>query len=177
MEGVSEAEAAARSPETGEVIVGRNEEIDDLKVGAVIRLAEEHYCYGLGTLHLRLTAVPNVQAIWNRLEWIELTGVELRWNGCGDVRTVLARVTGIQIGVPRRHRQRREQRPAHRPLPRQRRAGRTSESTSQPIRRSSSRPGLVGRMCTACAPQAWARTVNGSVSGSGPYGEGTCAIA
>jgi hypothetical protein len=77
---------------------------DDVKVGAVISIAEEHYCYGVGTLHLRLTATPNVRASWNRLEWVELTGVELRHTGDGPVRTVLARVTGIQICVPSRER-------------------------------------------------------------------------
>jgi hypothetical protein len=78
---------------------------DDLKVGAVVRLGEEHYCYGLGTLHLRLTVAPDVRAVWERLEWVELTGVELRSTGEGPTRTVLARVTGIQVGRPRQHRQ------------------------------------------------------------------------
>jgi len=78
---------------------------DNLKAGAVVRLTEEHYCYGLGTLYLRLTRTPDVQASWDRLEWVELTGVELRRTGGGLTRSVLARVTGIQLGVPRRRRQ------------------------------------------------------------------------
>ncbi len=48
-----------------------------------------------------------------------------------------------------------------------RRRCRTSASTSQPISRSSSRPGLVGRMCTACAAQACRRRSAEAMKSSG----------
>lgn len=69
----------------------------DVTIGAVVLLAEADYMYGLGELRLRLTVTPNVQALWNRLEWIELTGVKMRRNGPGETRTVLGRTMGIRV--------------------------------------------------------------------------------
>lgn len=69
----------------------------DLVVGAVVLLIEADYMYGIGDLRLRLTVTPNVQALWNRVEWVSLTGVELRKSGYEGKRTVLARTMGIKV--------------------------------------------------------------------------------
>lgn len=66
-----------------------------IRAGQVIRVPERHYCYGIGTLTLRVTEVdprphPN-------LEWIRIKGVEIRWDGAdGDHRDVLVRVTALR---------------------------------------------------------------------------------
>ncbi|MDG4831809.1 hypothetical protein O7627_21245 [Solwaraspora sp. WMMD1047] len=71
----------------------------DIDKDALLVLAEADYLYGLGDLQLRLTATPNVQALWNRIEWTELTGVEIQPRSGREVqtRTVLARTTGIKV--------------------------------------------------------------------------------
>ncbi len=68
-----------------------------VKVGQVIRVPEEHYCYGRGMLTLRVTAVdpsphPN-------LEWLRVMGVEIGSDGSdGKERTVLVRVSALPRG-------------------------------------------------------------------------------
>nr|MDT0662330.1 hypothetical protein [Micromonospora sp. DSM 115978] len=71
----------------------------DLDIDALIVLAEADYCYGLGPLRLRLTVTPTAQALWDSLEWIELTGVEIQPRSGREVqrRTVLARTSGIMV--------------------------------------------------------------------------------
>ncbi len=67
--------------------------IPPVKVRDLIHLKEEDYCYGLGNLTLRVTEVPE------RLddpEWIDIKGIEIRWNGDrGDERQVRVRVSAL----------------------------------------------------------------------------------
>jgi hypothetical protein len=62
----------------------------------VLALAEEDYCYGIGPLALRVTAVdpPGDSG-----EWVRLRGWELWPEGEGDIRDVLVRVSAIRRAV------------------------------------------------------------------------------
>ncbi|GAA2716646.1 hypothetical protein ACFY2R_22605 [Micromonospora olivasterospora] len=75
-----------------------------VSVGDVVTVAEDDYCYGTGPLRLRITRRP-AGLDHPRLEWVELTGVELRPDGsaaCGDqartapVRSALVRVAALR---------------------------------------------------------------------------------
>ncbi|MEV1285919.1 hypothetical protein [Micromonospora sp. NPDC049679] len=69
-------------------------------VGDVIRISEADYCYGRGELHLRVTHVP-AGADLPGLEWINLLGVELRWDGTdGRHRQALIRVAALRVPRP-----------------------------------------------------------------------------
>jgi hypothetical protein len=65
-----------------------------VNVGDLVRLKEPDYCYGVGDLVLRVTAVPE------RLtepDWIEIEGVQILWNGDrGNGRHVRARVSALR---------------------------------------------------------------------------------
>lgn len=62
--------------------------------GQVIEIGEADYCYGVGTLKLRVTRVaPNQHP---GLEWLRVIGTEVRWDGKdGDPRDVLVRVSAL----------------------------------------------------------------------------------
>ncbi|MEH1016055.1 hypothetical protein V6U90_23460 [Micromonospora sp. CPCC 206060] len=72
-------------------------------IGEVVTVAEADYCYGRGTLRLRITEEPVGHPA---LEWIELTGLEQwsyggRWHD-GRPRTALVRIAALRGDPPRR---------------------------------------------------------------------------
>ncbi|SCG71829.1 hypothetical protein [Micromonospora halophytica] len=70
-----------------------------LTVGDLVEVSEADYCYGTGTLRLQLTD-PSAGLDHPGLEWIELTGVELRPDGRaargGEPRTALVLVAALR---------------------------------------------------------------------------------
>jgi hypothetical protein len=68
-----------------------------VKPGDVVKIPEEHYCYGLGALTLRLTAIFPPHPQWLDREWIFVRGVEIGWNGAeyGE-RQVLVRIKALK---------------------------------------------------------------------------------
>lgn len=67
-----------------------------VRIGDVLRIPEEHYLYGVGTLTLRVTAVDANISRHPGLEWLQVRGVELHSNGTdGDVREVAVRVSAL----------------------------------------------------------------------------------
>ncbi|TDC41434.1 hypothetical protein [Micromonospora sp. KC213] len=77
----------------------RREPVPLVAVGDLVEIGEADYCYGTGTLRLRITERP---AGLDRpgLEWVELTGVELWPDGRaargGEPRTALVRVAALR---------------------------------------------------------------------------------
>ncbi|MFC0006127.1 hypothetical protein [Micromonospora siamensis] len=71
-------------------------------LGEVVTVPEADYCYGAGPLRLRLTEEP-VGLDHPRIEWVELTGVELRPDGAeaggGRTRRALVRVAALRRGA------------------------------------------------------------------------------
>ncbi|MET7398006.1 hypothetical protein ABZS66_31400 [Dactylosporangium sp. NPDC005572] len=49
-----------------------------VQVGDLLHLKEPDYCYGTGNLTLRVTSEP---AALPDPEWVDVTGVEIFWNG------------------------------------------------------------------------------------------------
>ncbi|TDB71108.1 hypothetical protein [Micromonospora sp. KC723] len=68
-------------------------------VGDEVTIAEPDYCYGVGPLRLRITE-PVAGLDHPALEWVEVTGVELRPDGTeargGQPRTALVRVSALR---------------------------------------------------------------------------------
>ncbi|MFI5839337.1 hypothetical protein ACIA8K_06420 [Catenuloplanes sp. NPDC051500] len=65
-----------------------------LRVGDTVHIPEPDYCYGLGTLTLRITAIGSGAP---RRDWIQLRGIQLGEDGREiKEREVLARVGGIR---------------------------------------------------------------------------------
>ena len=97
----------ARWADAGTAVNGTGSGPPDLEVGTLVRIEEADYCYGIGPLILRLTVKPNHEAIRGGLEWVELTGVEIRGSSGREAgeRTVLARVAGVRVGRRRGQRQ------------------------------------------------------------------------
>jgi hypothetical protein len=62
----------------------------------VLALGEADYCYGIGPLALRVTAVDPPD---DSGEWVRLCGFELWPEGEGDIRDVLVRVAAIRRAV------------------------------------------------------------------------------
>ncbi|GAB7052946.1 hypothetical protein [Catenuloplanes indicus] len=64
-----------------------------LRIGDTVQIPEPDYCYGLGTLTLRITAIGAGQ----RRDWIQLRGIQLADDGREiKEREVLARVAAIR---------------------------------------------------------------------------------
>ncbi|QGN45999.1 hypothetical protein GKC29_03460 [Micromonospora sp. WMMC415] len=66
------------------------------RVGDVVELAEQHYCYGLGTLTLRVVELGRRERHSDGL-WIHLRGVELGDPRGPRQRRVLARIDAVRI--------------------------------------------------------------------------------
>lgn len=65
-----------------------------VRVGQILEIKEEDYCYGEGVLKLKVTRVAANQH--PDLEWLRIIGVEIRWNGEeGDPRDVLVRTSAL----------------------------------------------------------------------------------
>ncbi|MEV4845218.1 hypothetical protein AB0K20_18655 [Micromonospora matsumotoense] len=65
-------------------------------IGDVVKVAEQHYCYGLGTLTLRIVEVGRRERHSDGL-WIRLRGVELGHPSGSRQRRVLARLEAIRV--------------------------------------------------------------------------------
>ena len=64
-----------------------------LRVGDTVQIPEPDYCYGLGTLTLRITAIGGGP----RRDWVQLRGVQLGAHGQEiKEREVLARLAAIR---------------------------------------------------------------------------------
>lgn len=48
-----------------------------VKVGDAVKIPEPDYCYGLGTLTLRLTQICPPYPQWPDREWIFVKGIEI----------------------------------------------------------------------------------------------------
>ncbi|MEU5939261.1 hypothetical protein ABZ807_08710 [Micromonospora sp. NPDC047548] len=77
----------------------RPERASLVSVGQVVPIGEADYCYGTGPLRLRITEAP-AGVDHPGLEWIELTGVEIRPDGSeargSQPRTALVRVAALR---------------------------------------------------------------------------------
>jgi hypothetical protein len=72
----STAGSPSRSPQCEQILMSRL--TPPVKVRELICIKEEDYRYGLGTLTLRVTEVP--EQLTNP-EWVEIKGFEIAWNG------------------------------------------------------------------------------------------------
>ncbi|TDB70999.1 hypothetical protein [Micromonospora sp. KC721] len=66
------------------------------RVGDVVELAEQHYCYGLGTLTLRIVEIGRRERHSDGV-WIHLRGVELGHPSGPRQRRVLAKLDAIRV--------------------------------------------------------------------------------
>lgn len=74
-----------------------------VQVGDVIEIPEADYCYGLGILRMRITAMTVTPQEVPRLEWIRLIGVPLYSNEQeGPEREALIRVEALRQHPPKR---------------------------------------------------------------------------
>ena len=68
-----------------------------IRIGETIHVPEADYCYGYGTLTLRVTAIDATAVQLPALEWVWVRGIEIRWNGVeAGERSVLVRVTALR---------------------------------------------------------------------------------
>jgi hypothetical protein len=68
-----------------------------VQVGDVIEVPEADYCYGLGTLIMRITTMTVAPHEVARLEWVRLVGVPIYTQGReGPEREALVRVTALR---------------------------------------------------------------------------------
>ena len=71
-----------------------------LRIGDTVHIPEPDYCYGLGTLTLRITGIGNAT---QRRDWIQLRGVQLDERGREiKEREILARIAAIRRGAAHR---------------------------------------------------------------------------
>lgn len=67
-----------------------------VRVGQVLRLAEEDYRFGTGQLTLRVTGLLHVQHLDDG-PWLNLRGITIRWDGGdGESRQVLVRLSALR---------------------------------------------------------------------------------
>lgn len=72
-----------------------------LRPGDVISVPEADYMYGLGTLTMRVTSVPDEVTRQPVHEWVRLTGVVIRWDGTdGEHREAVVRVAALRRNRP-----------------------------------------------------------------------------
>lgn len=66
-----------------------------IRIGQVLRLAEEDYRFGVGPLTLRVTTLLHVQQVDGE-PWLYLRGTTIRWDGGdGETRQVLVRMSAL----------------------------------------------------------------------------------
>ncbi|MGN9774917.1 hypothetical protein ACTMS0_03950 [Micromonospora sp. H33] len=70
--------------------------VQRIGVGDIVQVAEQHYCYGLGTLTLRVVEVGRRERHSDGL-WIHLRGIELGDPRGPRQRRVLARIDAVRI--------------------------------------------------------------------------------
>jgi hypothetical protein len=69
-----------------------------VRIGQVLRLAEEDYRFGIGPLTLRVTGLLHIQELADG-PWLYLRGVTIRWDGSeGETRQVLVRLAALRGG-------------------------------------------------------------------------------
>lgn len=94
---MADSRAGTPCPQPGPVAVVS---VVRIRVGHIITIPEEHYCYGVGPLKMRVTRVE--QNPPPGVEWLRVLGVEIRWNGeDGPMRDVLVRVSAFPKVAPR----------------------------------------------------------------------------
>lgn len=65
--------------------------------GDEIEVPEAHYCFGSGTLHLRVTEVSDVMVWRDRDRWQKVRGPEIWWDGrVMPVRDAMVRIRGVR---------------------------------------------------------------------------------
>lgn len=66
-------------------------------VGDVITVPEPDYCYGIGTLHMTVTAVAERALTIPGLEWVQLEGRDIHPSGReGSPRYALVRIAALR---------------------------------------------------------------------------------
>jgi len=74
-----------------------------VQVGDLVEIPEADYCYGLGVLKMRITAMTVTPQEVSRLEWVRLIGVPIYSNGQeGSEREALVRVAALRRHPPKR---------------------------------------------------------------------------
>ena len=64
--------------------------------GDILVIEEADYCYGIGPLRIRVTAIGAPRGQVRGPEWLGVVGVEIRWNGAeGAHRSVLVRTAAL----------------------------------------------------------------------------------
>ena len=70
--------------------------------GDILVIDEADYCYGIGTLTIRVTGIGTPRGQVKGLEWLGVAGVEIRWDGTdGDERLVLVRTSALANALRR----------------------------------------------------------------------------
>jgi hypothetical protein len=73
-----------------------------IRAGDVLLINEADYCYGIGPLKIQVNAIGRPRGQINGLEWLGVTGVEIRWNGTeGGHRSVLVRTSALAEALRR----------------------------------------------------------------------------
>jgi hypothetical protein len=74
-----------------------------VQVGDLIEIPEADYCYGLGVLKMRITAMTVTPQEVPRLEWVRLIGVPIyNYGQEGPEREALVRVAALRRHPPKR---------------------------------------------------------------------------
>ncbi|WP_067509445.1 hypothetical protein [Actinoplanes sp. TFC3] len=74
-----------------------------VQVGDLIEIPEADYCYGLGVLKMRVTAMTITPQEVSRLEWVRLIGVPIYMHGQeGPEREALISVAALRQHPPKR---------------------------------------------------------------------------
>ena len=74
-----------------------------VQVGDLVEIPEADYCYGLGVLKMRVTAMTVTPQEVARLEWVRLIGVPIYGHGQeGAEREALVRVAALRRHPPKR---------------------------------------------------------------------------
>lgn len=63
--------------------------------GTVLSIAEADYCYGRGTLTLRIEKIGADPRSFSKLEWVRVVGVEIGWDADRERREVMVRVSAL----------------------------------------------------------------------------------
>ena len=74
-----------------------------VQVGDLVEIPEADYCYGVGVLKMRITAMTVTPQEASRLEWVRLIGIPIYDYGQeGPEREALVRVAALRQHPPKR---------------------------------------------------------------------------
>ncbi len=74
-----------------------------VKIGDLVEIPEADYCYGVGVLKMRITAMTVTPQEVSRLEWVRLIGVPIyNYGQEGPEREALVRVAALRQRPPKR---------------------------------------------------------------------------